>query len=449
MVTRHETDCGSQRSAEGFPDLRHELRTPVRHDVHRDTMKADDMSDDQIGSFGGGGSTLTTMRLVILVLHLGLILKTDAQIPQSCILSNTNRPPENSDISVTCNTDSISLSIYLCPMYNSLYNESLMVLNDKVDKTECYGETNFTAVPPVLKFKLYLNESALADCGNNFQITAQPGSGPFSQISMVQHVNISGFVGSIDPNAGVITYKSQLLYKFSCKYPLQYLINNTELAVSGVNLAINDNNGSFISTLSMQLFEDAEYLFDMIIPPSGLNLKTKIYVSVKATNLTDRFHVLLDRCFTTTTPYSSQTPFYDLFVGCTTDPQTKVETNAEAQFAHFNFEAFRYTEHKNLTVSTFYVHCVTRLCEVDTCSSLYNCDNNNKRKRAAEDETPSVTVTSKAIRVATQTTGEEKQRVYTGPVVAIIICLIIISIFIMAETVYFGLYFGWQKPNFS
>lgn len=44
-----------------------------------------------------------------------------------------------------------------------------------------------------------------------------------------------------------------------------------------------------------------------------------------------------------------------------------METNGESQIAHFSFEAFRFVEHKDKAVSTFYLHCITRLCEVDNC----------------------------------------------------------------------------------
>ncbi|MEQ2208862.1 hypothetical protein XENOCAPTIV_017767 [Xenoophorus captivus] len=57
------------------------------------------------------------------------------------------------------------------------------------------------------------------------------GTGQFSDFSNVQFVNISGSIMSVDPAAGMITYRPQILYMFSCKYPLQYLINNTQLSV--------------------------------------------------------------------------------------------------------------------------------------------------------------------------------------------------------------------------
>ncbi|XP_061917814.1 zona pellucida-like domain-containing protein 1 [Entelurus aequoreus] len=375
-------------------------------------------------------------RLVLLVCQLGLILRTEAQIPAECITSPTNRPPENSDITVVCGTEHMDLSIYLCPVYQELYNESQMVLNNEYTKNECFGEADWTADPPVLKFSFPINESSLTLCGNDFNIINQVGTGAFADFSNVQFVNISGEVTSIDPSSGMITYRSQLYYKFSCLYPMQYLLNNTQLGVSGVNLAIQDNNGSFISTLNLQLYDDDQYQNPLTIPPTGLQLKTKIYVAVTATNLTDRFNVLLDRCYATTSPYPDFDAYYDLFIGCTRDAQTKVELNGESQEARFSFEAFRFLEHKNLTVSTFYLHCVTRLCEVSTCSVLLpECGAQGRRRRreADDDDVANATVTSPVIVVAKQGTGDfqtnaalqgSSETRYSNPVVGVIVCIV-------------------------
>ncbi|XP_070826187.1 zona pellucida-like domain-containing protein 1 [Chaetodon trifascialis] len=397
------------------------------------------------------------MRLVILVCQLGLILRTEAQIPEACIVSDTNRPPENRDITVVCGTEHMDLSIYLCPVYQALYNESLMVLNNEFNKADCYGDADWNTDPPVLKFRFPINESTISSCNNNFKIIDEVGSGEFSDFSNVQYVNISGTITSVDPSAGMITYRPQILYKFSCLYPMQYLLNNTELGVSGVSLAIRDNNGSFISTLSMHLYKDGDFKEPLIIPQSGLNLKTKIYVVVKASNLTDRFNVLLDRCYATTSPYPLLMTYYDLFVGCNRDAQTKVEVNGIAQMAYFSFEAFRFVEHKNQTVSTFYLHCVTRLCEVSSCSRLLpDCGDRQRRKREAQYVSANATVTSPAIVVRKQSSGDTQtfsasqdtssESNYSSPVVAVIVCIVILAILLTAMAVYFALYIRQRKP---
>ncbi|KAK7156309.1 hypothetical protein R3I94_006405 [Phoxinus phoxinus] len=347
------------------------------------------------------------IRLLQLLCLAGVLLLCEGQvaIPQACLTSPTYRLAENADINVTCGTDQMFLRVLLCPMYFGGYNESLMALNAKFTIPACRGVADWSVSPPVLMFNFSISQDALILCGNNMNISSQLGSGVFSDYSKVQSVNISGLINSWDPSISAITYRQQLMYQFSCLYPLQYLINNTELSVSGASLAIKDNNGTFVSSLSMSLFSNVNYNSKLQIPGSGLLLKTRIYVKVKATNLTNKFNVLLDRCYATTSPYPVSSSSYDLFVGCTRDPQTVIDLNGISQEGRFSFEAFRFVEHKNLTISTFYLHCVTRLCENSTCASLLpTC----KRKRDVRDVGSQ---DNNSNDVATVTSGPIKTRV--------------------------------------
>ncbi|XP_063062376.1 zona pellucida-like domain-containing protein 1 [Engraulis encrasicolus] len=323
-------------------------------------------------------------RLAVVVLS-GLVAMVTAQdvitTLERCATDPTYKPPSNSDMTVTCHTERMMLSILLCPMYFSGYNESLMALNARF-RSECRGTADLAADPPVLKFTIDLDEASIKQCGCILKTMTEPGTGIFSDYSSVQYVNISGIVNALDPTAGTITYKEEIMYLFSCQYPLQYFVNNTELSVSGVNLAVKDNNGSFISTLSMKLYKDQLYTQDMIMPDNGLQLKTRIFVEIKATNLTSRFNVLLDRCYASVSPAPTNSTYYDLFVGCNRDPQTVVHVNGMTQKAQFSFEAFRFTEHKNRTISTFYLHCLTRLCENATCASMMPVCTNRRRREA-------------------------------------------------------------------
>uniref|UniRef100_A0A672FRI7 Si:dkey-4p15.5 n=1 Tax=Salarias fasciatus TaxID=181472 RepID=A0A672FRI7_SALFA len=336
--------------------------------------------------------------------------------------------PENSDMMVNCDTMDMEVSIYLCPVYNAQYNESLMVLNNQVGSAECYGTPDWTATPPVLRFRFPLNGSTFSACHHKLRTTSTVGTGAFAAFSDVPFVNISGTINSVDPSAGQITYREQVMYKYSCNYPMQYLLNNTELA-------IGCKNASLRSKKCYVLQNDLDHSTPLIIPLYGLDLKTKIYVAVKATKLTDRFHLLLDRCYATTTPYPTEKNHYDLFVGCPSDAQTKIEKNGEAQEAHFSFEAFRFVEHKNQTVSIFYLHCTTRLCEVDKCSSLK----------------PVITLLSGILLLCSSAalTESSHEDSYSGPVVAVIVCLTIIAIFITGLTIYLVLYMRREKKASS
>ncbi|XP_008307676.1 zona pellucida-like domain-containing protein 1 [Cynoglossus semilaevis] len=392
-------------------------------------------------------TSLRTMKLLLLLVLLDLV---QAQETDVCDTSITNRPPLDSDITVVCGTEKMELSIIMCPIYHSAFTHQDMVLNQQFENTECFGTPDFTVDPPVLKFEIPINPDN-SFCGSSYEISNDVGSGDFSDLSNVQFINVSGQIGSIDSSIGTITYRSGLQYLFSCFYPMQYLLKDQRLNVSGVDLAIQDNNGSFISTLTMELFNDDAYTQPLFIPTSGLSLKTKIYVSVKATALTERFNVLLDRCFATANPYPDETVSYDLFVGCDKEPQTTIELNGKAQEARYTFEAFRFVIHNELAISSFYLHCVTRLCEVGTCENLLPCTVERRRRRDTDNKLlPNGTVSSDQIRVkkdertpstfSAQAASPEASNHYSSPVVAVIICLVVLSILLVAMAVYFGFY---------
>ncbi|XP_071023464.1 zona pellucida-like domain-containing protein 1 [Oncorhynchus clarkii lewisi] len=338
-----------------------------------------------------------------LMYQLALIPLVQAQ-NDYCRTHRTFREPANTDINVYCGTNRMELHILLCPVYFGGYNETLMSLNAQYFKGECRGTPDWTVDPPILKYNFSITEEAVSACNNKIKITQEVGSGLFADFSSVQFVNISGMINSLDPSAGTITYRQEMIYKFSCRYPLQYLVNNTEMTVSGVSLAVKDSNGSFISTLSMMLYSDRFYTTQLKVPEGGLTLKTRIFVEVKATNLTGRFNVLLDRCYATTSPYPVNSTYYDLFVGCNRDGQTVMGVNGQQQEARFSFEAFRFVQHKNRTLSTFYLHCSTRLCERSVCTSLQqNCtDISSRRKREVQDTSVSDTATVSSGPIRTQ-----------------------------------------------
>ncbi|KAJ8399037.1 hypothetical protein AAFF_G00417040 [Aldrovandia affinis] len=222
------------------------------------------------------------------------------------------RRPEYNDIEVECGTTTIKLAILACPVIYTGYNESLLVLNDIIDDPDCTGTLDISVDPPVVRFVFPLNETI--SCGSIFRTISAPGTGIFADFSNIQTVNVSGVVRSNDPTTGTVTYNADLKYFYSCAYPLEYLINNTRIDVSGSSIAVKDNNGSFISTLSLELYNDLDYADPMVMPPKGLELRTDIFVQVKATNLTSQYNVLLDRCYASTSPHPTNSSFFNLFV---------------------------------------------------------------------------------------------------------------------------------------
>ncbi|KAG2457179.1 ZPLD1 protein, partial [Polypterus senegalus] len=117
-------------------------------------------------------------------------------------------------------------------------------------------------------------------------------------------------------------------------------------------------------------YKDVNYTTFLQIPPRGVNLKTPIYVQVKATNLTSKFNVLLDRCYASVSQYPSNSSSFDLFVSCNKQELVNIYVNGKSQYARFSFSAFRFTEHRNATTSTYYLHCITRLCDTNECANL-------------------------------------------------------------------------------
>ncbi|XP_074514156.1 zona pellucida-like domain-containing protein 1 [Sebastes fasciatus] len=320
------------------------------------------------------------------------------------------RRPEISDIAVQCGTSSISLAIQMCPVVYTGYNETLLILNHKLDPV-CRATLDESVTPPVARFNFPLNMTHA--CGSIFRTTSAAGTGIFSDFSNIQTVNISGVVRSFDTTSGMVTYNAELKYYYSCAYPLEYLINNTQIDVSASSIAIRDNNGSFISTLSMTLFNDADYTTPMVIPQLGLELRTKVYVEVKATNLTGQYHVLLDRCYASISPLPSNSSFFNLFVPCSKDQFTTMIENGDSQTSRFHFPAFRFIEQQNETVSTYYLHCITRLCEMSTCSSFKQCNNRRKRNTVDTPITETYTISSTEI-VTKADSNESKEKPLVG-----------------------------------
>ncbi|XP_060799447.1 zona pellucida-like domain-containing protein 1 [Neoarius graeffei] len=308
----------------------------------------------------------------LLVCVTTLTVHCDVQTGSAiCRHHSTFRQAADWDITVTCGTDSIHLSILLCPVYYAGFNESLIALNGKFNTPACHGIADLKASTPVLKFNFSVSADEMSFCDSSLELSDEVDTDQFSNYR-VQFVNISGSIVSQEPVRDPFTYHQKLIYQFSCRYLLQYSVNDTKINV--LDLAARENKGSFVRALHMNFFTNRKYTQFLKIPEKGLQLKTRIYVQVKATNLSKRLNVLLDRCFTTTSPYPTSTIYYDLFIGCRHDGQTVVYLNGVSQEARFSFEVFHFMQPQNQTVSTFYLHCVTRLCENSTClSMLPNC----------------------------------------------------------------------------
>lgn len=63
----------------------------------------------------------------------------------------------------------------------------------------------------------------------SLQVSPAYGTNAYGNMSLVQIGNVSGYIDTPDPPT-IISYLPGLLYKFSCSYPLEYLVNNSQLA---------------------------------------------------------------------------------------------------------------------------------------------------------------------------------------------------------------------------
>lgn len=309
----------------------------------------------------------------IILPFLSLIVTSSQLTLDEC--GKEARWPRINDIAVGCGTSAIELAIEICPVIYAGYNETLLILNHMLDPL-CRATLDQSVTPPVARFHFPLNMTH--GCGSIFGITSAPGTGIFSDFSSIETMNIRGVVQSFEPTSGKISYKTELMYYYSCSYSLEYMIN-TQLNVLATSIIVKDNNGSFISTLSMKLFSDANYTQPLVIPQWGIELRTDVYVEIKATNLTRQYNVLLDRSYATISPLPSNSSIFNLFVSCSKDQFTNMIENGDSQRARFKFPAFRFIEHEKEPVSTYYIHCVIRLCERSTCSTFKHCAQRMKR----------------------------------------------------------------------
>uniref|UniRef100_A0A3Q3WLP3 ZP domain-containing protein n=1 Tax=Mola mola TaxID=94237 RepID=A0A3Q3WLP3_MOLML len=241
----------------------------------------------------------------------------------------------NSDLMVDCGTTVITLEINMCTAQWAGFNTSDLALNGNHNTTACLGSID-TSVDPLTTFHFCQIMFTLIQIVDE----APDPTGPFSSFLSIQSVIITGYIDTPRSEQGLISYSTDLYYHFSCRYPLEYLINNTQI-VAKVSM-------TFVE--AWLLIVNCDSLAQCLVPS---------------------FHVLLDHCFATPTAYNtSQTEQYNFFTGCSVEQKTSVTSNGFSTAAQFNFEAFRFVQHRDQSKSSIYVHCILRLCEPSKCQEL-------------------------------------------------------------------------------
>uniref|UniRef100_A0A3Q2U4H3 Si:dkey-103g5.3 n=1 Tax=Fundulus heteroclitus TaxID=8078 RepID=A0A3Q2U4H3_FUNHE len=236
--------------------------------------------------------------------------------------------PDSSDLTVECGTTMITVEVNLCSAQWAGFNASMLALNGNHDNIACLGTIDESRDPPIVRYHLPVNSS-----GDNSYPT-----GPFSSFSNIQSVIITSYIDTPKSDAGIISYSTDLYYYFSCLAP----------AVNSLSKIVR-NNGSFIDMLKMSVFN---------VGTTSQFLRHKT------------FNVMLDHCFATPSPYNMTQP-----------PKTKRYYNGVSDVARFNFEAFRFVQHRDQEKSSIYLHCIMSLCEPSKCQELLSICN-ARRKRS-------------------------------------------------------------------
>uniref|UniRef100_A0A3Q1BKC1 ZP domain-containing protein n=1 Tax=Amphiprion ocellaris TaxID=80972 RepID=A0A3Q1BKC1_AMPOC len=326
------------------------------------------------------GAEMTRMCFIFLLMSNAASVYTQFN-GYNCDTNYHSRFPGERDISVYCGVQTITLKINFCPVLFSGYTDADLALNGRHSEAQCRGFVNNNTFPTVVLFSISL--STLEACGNSLVVSTAYGANAYGNMSLVQIGNVSGYIDTPDPPT-IISYLPGLLYKFSCSYPLEYLVNNSQLASSSAAVSVKDSNGTFVSTLSMILYNDSTYNQPLSIPMAGLALKTRVFAAVKATNLDKRWNILMDYCYTTPSGNPNDELRYDLFFGCYKDPQTTVFENGKSQMGRFSFEVFRFVKHRHQKMSTVFLHCVTKLCRADDCIMLMPICGRRRRRDGEE-----------------------------------------------------------------
>lgn len=157
----------------------------------------------------------------------------------------------------------MDLSIYICPIYQALYNESMMVVNNQEDKPECYGMANWTAEPPVLNFRFTLNESSISACNNNFQVFS------FMHVTVIK----AKLYNKITLNTVLAVFHQFLVYKDN-------ILKNTFSAVSRPSLRLEV--GSLLTSQTSSTSTSRASSTPWIIPPAPSPIALRSSTSSRA-----------------------------------------------------------------------------------------------------------------------------------------------------------------------
>ncbi|XP_077481349.1 beta-tectorin [Stigmatopora argus] len=180
------------------------------------------------------------------------------------------------------------------------------------------------------------------------------------------------FFNSVVSNDTLLTLRNQPVnYTFSCMYRATYLVNNAVFSqrsspfprVATVYVS-NGTLGSFMSQLSMSVFTNAKFLYAKEAPYviETSEIGSEVFVGVEAKGLSGRFRVVIENCWATPTPYSTDRRRWSLIINsCPSDGTVNIFENAKDSRSTFKFNSFRFRGVEK--ASTVWLHCEVQVCD--------------------------------------------------------------------------------------
>ncbi|XP_058476258.1 beta-tectorin isoform X1 [Solea solea] len=184
------------------------------------------------------------------------------------------------------------------------------------------------------------------------------------------------FYNSIVSNDTSLTVRNQPVnYTFSCMYRAAHLVNNAVFSQSVFTkpsafsrvATVYVNNGSlgtFRSQLSMNVFTNSKFLYTKDSPYviDTSEIGSEVFIGIEAKGLSSRFKVVINNCWATPTPYSTDRKRWSLIINsCSSDNTVTIYENGKDSRSMFKFNSFRFQRLEK--VSTVWLHCEVHVCD--------------------------------------------------------------------------------------
>ncbi|KAM6964507.1 beta-tectorin [Tautogolabrus adspersus] len=181
------------------------------------------------------------------------------------------------------------------------------------------------------------------------------------------------FYNSIVSNDTSLTVRNQPVnYTFSCIYRAAYLVNNAVFSQRVATVYVNNGSlGTFRSQLSMSVFTNSKFLYARDAPYviDTSEIGSEVFMGIEAKGLSNRFKVVINNCWATPTPYSTDKKRWSLiFNSCPSDTTVTIFENAKDSRSMFKFNSFRFQRLEK--VSTVWLHCEVTVCDGERLNCL-------------------------------------------------------------------------------